>query len=121
MTSGSNFFRKPFWARQDANDAASNGTFTKTPQTSTRTAALSISEPVRRSAPVASKLLTTKEAATYLRLSPRSLERYRVEGGGPRYFKAGAGKRAPVRYRIEDLEAWLSGVSYGSTSEYGKG
>ena len=34
-------------------------------------------------------LLTTEEAAKYLRLSPRTLERYRVTGEGPRFLKVG--------------------------------
>lgn len=65
------------------------------------------------------KHLTTTEAADYLRLSPRSLERYRVEGTGPRFLKAGPGKRARVFYRIADLDAWLEGTLFTSTSEYG--
>lgn len=64
------------------------------------------------------RFLTTPEAATLLRLSPRTLERFRVEGTGPRFTKAGPGKRARVLYREEDLEAWLQGFDYGSTSEY---
>ena len=66
-------------------------------------------------------LLTTDEAATRLRLSPRTLERLRVSGEGPRYVKAGPGKRARVFYRQGDLDAWLARFSYGSTSEYGIG
>ena len=62
--------------------------------------------------------LTTKEAALYLRLSRRTLERYRVQGTGPRYIKAGPGKRARVRYRREDLQAWLEGFVFTSTAEY---
>ncbi len=63
-------------------------------------------------------LLTTAEAAHLLRLSDRTLERFRVEGTGPRYVKAGPGKRARVLYRKEDLEAWLDGFRFKSTSEY---
>lgn len=64
------------------------------------------------------KLLTTVEAAAYLRLSPRTLERFRVEGTGPKFLKAGGGKRARVLYDPEELRRWLAGFSYGSTSEY---
>jgi len=67
----------------------------------------------------AKKHLTTTEAADYLRLSPRSLERYRVEGTGPRFLKAGPTKRARVLYRIADLDEWLEGTLFTSTSEYG--
>jgi hypothetical protein len=63
-------------------------------------------------------LLTTAEAAHLLRLSDRTLERFRVEGTGPRYVKAGPGNRARVLYRKDDLEAWLDGFRFRSTSEY---
>jgi excisionase family DNA binding protein len=65
-----------------------------------------------------SGLLTTVEAAEYLRLSPRTLEDMRVTGNGPRYFKLGPGRRSRVVYRREDLESWLKQFGYGSTSEY---
>jgi hypothetical protein len=62
--------------------------------------------------------LTTVEAADFVRLSPRTLERLRVQGTGPRYIKAGRGKRAKVLYRVADLQEWLETTSYTSTSEY---
>lgn len=62
-------------------------------------------------------LLTTVEAAKVLRLSPRTLERHRVQGAGPRYMKAGPGLRARVLYGLEDLTNWIE-RKYGSTSEY---
>lgn len=65
------------------------------------------------------RMLTTAEAAAFLRLSPRTLERFRVEGSGPRYLKAGAGKRARVLYDPEELRSWLAAFSFRSTSEYG--
>jgi hypothetical protein len=65
-----------------------------------------------------SGLLTTVEAGEYLRLSPRTLEDMRVTGNGPRYFKLGPGRRSKVVYKREDLERWLGGFGYNSTSEY---
>ena len=59
------------------------------------------------SAPVAaSEYLTTREAATYLKLSRQFLEgaRYRGDGSGPAYIKL---ERA-VRYRRSVLDAWMS-------------
>lgn len=44
-------------------------------------------------------LLKQKDAAALLNLSTRSLERMRVEGGGPCFVKTGHS----VRYRIEDF------------------
>jgi hypothetical protein len=66
------------------------------------------------------RLMTSLEAAAFLRISHRTLERHRVTGTGPRYLKAGPGKRARVLYRSVDLETWISQFSYASTSEYGR-
>ena len=67
---------------------------------------------------VASPFLTTKEAARYLRLSHRTLERLRVTGSGPRYRRAASGgKKAKVLYLISDLDDWVS-KSFSSTSEH---
>jgi len=63
--------------------------------------------------------VTTVEAAKQLKLSPKTLERYRVEGKGPPFHKLGSGKRARVLYKITDLEAWLQSCRYESTSQYG--
>lgn len=62
--------------------------------------------------------LTSNEAAELLRISRRTLERWRLEGNGPRYFKLGTGKRSRVVYREAEIESWVNRSSYGSTSEY---
>jgi excisionase family DNA binding protein len=49
-------------------------------------------------------VLTTREAARHLRVSPRTLEHWRLRGGGPPFRKVGC--RA-VRYRLSDLDAFL--------------
>lgn len=64
-------------------------------------------------------LLTTAEAADVLRLSARTLERYRVTGGGPKYNKLGPGKRARVVYWREALVEWLRKHEHDNTSDYG--
>jgi hypothetical protein len=59
--------------------------------------------------------LNTREAAEYLGLSPRTLERLRLRGGGPIYEK-------PIRrclYRIDALDAWASAAQRRSTSDPG--
>lgn len=61
----------------------------------------------------------TREAAEFLKLSPRTLERMRVEGCGPRFLKAGKSIRAKVLYRPMDVREWVEAISYESTSEYG--
>jgi len=62
-----------------------------------------------------SEFLTTDEAAVFLRLSPRTLEKQRVLGGGPRFRKFGA----RVVYARSDLRAWADSRSYGMTSDPG--
>ena len=58
-------------------------------------------------------LLTQREAAELLRLSERTLERYRVSGTGPKFV------RFPhsIRYRLTDIEAFIASRIVGSTSE----
>ena len=51
-----------------------------------------------------SKYLSTGEAAAWLGLSPRTLDRYRVSGEGPAFHRFGS----RVRYLAADLEAWAS-------------
>ena len=48
--------------------------------------------------------LTTGEAARYIGLSPSTLKRYRVAGGGPVYHRLGG----RVRYRRDDLDEWAA-------------
>ena len=56
---------------------------------------------------IVTPLLTQREAASHLRLSERTLERFRLTGGGPRFAKAGR----RIVYRAEDLEAWIAEAS----------
>ncbi|MBS7725105.1 helix-turn-helix domain-containing protein [Pseudomonas lalucatii] len=55
--------------------------------------------------------LTNNEAAAFLRLSPRTLEKQRVIGGGPRFRKFGR----RVMYALTDLEAWAGERSFETT------
>ena len=57
--------------------------------------------------------LTTPEAAAILGLSPRTLERYRVTGEGPRFLKLGR----CVRYKRVDLDKWADRRRKRSTSD----
>ena len=59
-----------------------------------------------------SPYLTTKAAAQYLLLSPNTLEKYRVLGGGPRFRRHGR----RVVYFKDDLDAWSQRRAYTSTS-----
>lgn len=58
--------------------------------------------------------LTTPQAAEYLGLAVSTLNKWRCWGGGPAYLKLG---RA-VRYRQEDLDAFMGHHKTTSTAEY---
>jgi excisionase family DNA binding protein len=53
--------------------------------------------------------LSPKEAAAALSLGLRTLARLRERGEGPRWINVGRS----VRYRVEDLKAWLASGSIG--------
>ena len=57
--------------------------------------------------------LTNDEAANLLKLSPRTLEKQRVRGDGPRFRKFGR----RVVYAVADLESWANERVCSSTSE----
>jgi hypothetical protein len=59
------------------------------------------------------RYLTNDEAAEFLRLSPRTLEKQRVIGGGPRFRKFGR----RVMYAVADLETWADARSFEATSD----
>ena len=61
----------------------------------------------------APRYLTNDEAAAFLKLSPRTLEKQRVIGGGPKFRKFGR----RVVYAIEDLESWASKRACDTTSD----
>lgn len=59
-----------------------------------------------------------QEAADFLKVSVRTLQRWRTEpptGGGPRFYKLGC-KR--VAYRLSDLSAWAERRAFESTSAF---
>jgi excisionase family DNA binding protein len=62
-------------------------------------------------------LLTTKEAAAYLRLATPTLERFRLMGNGPAFCKMGD---KAVRYREADLDDWVASRLRTSTSDQGE-
>ncbi len=59
------------------------------------------------------RYLRTPEAARFLGLSGRTLEKHRTYGTGPRYSKLGG----RVVYRIDDLQAWVDRGAKQSTSD----
>jgi hypothetical protein len=61
-------------------------------------------------------LITTKDAALLLAVSPRTLEAWRLRGGGPRYVCLTNGRT--VRYRKSDIDAFIVAHLQNSTSNY---
>ncbi|MRG74079.1 helix-turn-helix domain-containing protein [Alphaproteobacteria bacterium HT1-32] len=60
-------------------------------------------------------MIKEKEAAALLNYSQRTLQGWRLRGGGPKFVKFS--KRA-IRYRVGDLLEWIAGNTFHSTSEY---
>lgn len=60
------------------------------------------------------QLLGETEAARFLGFSVRSLQGWRVKGGGPRFVKIGG---RSVRYRRRDLNAWADANMRLNTSQ----
>jgi len=70
-----------------------------------------------RSSPsgVAPRFLRTHDAAAFLGLSGRTLEKHRCTGTGPIFRKLGG----RVVYAIDDLETWAAERARNSTSDPG--
>jgi predicted DNA-binding transcriptional regulator AlpA len=60
-----------------------------------------------------SRLLTTDEAAAFLSLKRKTLENWRVVGGGPKFIRAGG----RIAYDPRDIEAWVAARRVSNTSE----
>ncbi len=63
------------------------------------------------------RYLRTPEAARFLGLSDRTLEKHRTYGTGPAYRELGG----RVVYSLEDLQAWANRGTKTSTSDPGVG
>jgi hypothetical protein len=61
-------------------------------------------------------VLDTRTAADFLGVSPRTLEGFRVRGGGPPFVKIGGA----VRYRLRSLETYLEQRERASTCDPGQ-
>lgn len=51
-----------------------------------------------------SELLTIEELAQMLSVTQLTVDRWRRQGSGPAFIQVGRG----IRYRVADVEAWLS-------------
>lgn len=64
-------------------------------------------------------LLDEGEVAKVLGVTLGALQRWRCRGGGPRFLKLNPGRNGRVRYRKEDLMAFIEGCLRASTSDPG--
>ena len=62
------------------------------------------------------RLIKEREAANFLGYSVRTLQNWRVRGGGPKFVKP---SRRSVRYRRRDLIEWADDRLQSQTSEKG--
>ncbi len=62
-------------------------------------------------------LLTTEETADYVGATPRTLEAWRLRGGGPPFVKV---SKRMVRYRLSDVTKWIEQRVRTSTSDRGR-
>ena len=58
-------------------------------------------------------LISQQEAAAYLNRSPRTLQTWRIEARGPRYYKQGN----RVLYKLADIDSWIETTARTSTKE----
>ncbi len=58
----------------------------------------------------------TEGAARYVGCSPGYLKKLRQSGGGPYFHRLF--RRKGIKYLREDLNEWLAGRRFGSTTEY---
>ncbi|QGM99649.1 helix-turn-helix transcriptional regulator [Methylocystis parvus] len=61
----------------------------------------------------AERLVDEAGAAEILQISARTLQAWRMKGGGPRYVRVGRS----VRYSINDLNSWIEARKASSTSD----
>jgi len=64
-----------------------------------------------------SDLLTPEQAAELMSRSVLTLQDMRTKGGGPKYVKLG---HRTIRYRREDIEAWINARVFSNTAEASK-
>ena len=68
-------------------------------------------------ASAAARYLTPKQAAVYLSVKPKQLERLRMTGDGPAFSKVGR----LVRYSRADLDAYMATNRVRNTAEVARG
>jgi len=69
----------------------------------------------QQEAPPPSRILREGDAAAYLGLAVRTLQKWRLTGKGPEFIKQGRS----IRYSLQALDAWLNRCRRQSTSDTG--
>jgi excisionase family DNA binding protein len=64
--------------------------------------------------PTTLHFLTQKQLAELINVSERTLERWRVQGRGPKFVAMGPRRRL---YRVSDVDDWTRSQTFGSTAE----
>lgn len=59
----------------------------------------------RKDGPV---FMTSVEVAEMLRMSPRTLEKMRLESRGPKYYRLGNNGKSKVLYLIDEVLEWVA-------------
>ena len=62
---------------------------------------------------IGTELRSTRQVAEFLGVSPRTLEDWRLRGGGPRFVRMGS---RVVRYRPREVARWIADREVASTS-----
>ena len=65
------------------------------------------------------QLFTTKELASKIKVSVDTLQRLRIQGGGPKFFKVNKNRCANVLYDWKDVVVYLESMKRISTSDTG--
>ena len=60
-------------------------------------------------------LLTEVQAAAFLGVSPRVLQKWRVSGRGPQFLRLSS---RCIRYSQADLLCWIEARAFSTTAEY---
>lgn len=54
------------------------------------------------------RLLTTEDVAVLLGIAPATIVFWRSQRRGPPFVRLGRGRRAPIRYRLDAVEAYIA-------------
>lgn len=61
--------------------------------------------------------VSSVRAAELLGICPQTIRKWRLEGRGPRFIRAGRSPKSRALYLLSDIFTWLDEHSFRSTSE----